>query len=466
MMKEAKISKEMKTVFEYFEEIMKIPRESGKEEKIAQYIINYAKKNNIEYHLGKYNTIFLRKNNNSNNTIILQAHSDMVCVSKEKFDFDNNGIPFFIDGDYYKSNGTSLGADDGIGVAIILAILQENNNMPNIEAMITTQEETTMLGAMNFDYSLLTSNTLISLDGIKEADIESSSAGMCSITINKKIKYNIYNNNLYKLSIQGLMGGHSGDDIDKNRANAIKIAVQILQCIDNVKISNIEIGKRDNVIPSDGYIIFSSSNDIETIKTRINGLNLKLGKDDKDFKYNIEIIGKCNIIEETNNILGLLNELKSGLLEIYENDSFPILSANIGKISLEKDEIIIKYSIRSSDKIKENNIIQEVKALTKKYDFSITIDSLKPFFPYKENSKIRKILEKSYKELYKKDTTIKKIHACMEGGIFSSNIQDLDICTISPTIQHCHSTNENLSISSTKRVYNWLKDTLQRYNKI
>lgn len=106
----------------------------------------------------------------------------MVCVSTDNYDFDNKEIPFYIDGDYYKAKNTSLGADDGIGVAIILAILQENKNMPNIEVMITTQEETTMLGAQYFDYSLLSAKTLISLDGIKEADIESSSAGMCSLT--------------------------------------------------------------------------------------------------------------------------------------------------------------------------------------------------------------------------------------------------------------------------------------------
>ena len=203
----------MSNVLSYFEEIMQIPRESGKEEKIADYLVNYAKENNIEYSLGKYNTVFLKKNNNSDKTIILQAHSDMVCVSIDDYDFDNKGIPFYIDGDYYKSKNTSLGADDGIGLAIILAILQENENMPNIEVMITTQEETTMLGASSFDYSLLTGKTLISLDGIKEADIESSSAGMCSLTLNKIINYEVENSNTYKLSINGLKGGHSGDDI-------------------------------------------------------------------------------------------------------------------------------------------------------------------------------------------------------------------------------------------------------------
>lgn len=317
----------MKSVLEYFEEIMKIPRESGKEEKIAEYLVKFAKKNNLEYKVGKYNTVYMRKNNNSDETIILQAHSDMVCVSTKNYDFDNKGIPFYIDGDYYKSKNTSLGADDGIGVAIILAILQENENMPNIEVIITTQEETTMLGASNFDYSLIKGKTLISLDGIKEADIESSSAGMCSITINKTINYETSNEACYKLSISGLIGGHSGDDIDKNRCNAIKLAVRILNDLNCKNIGYINFGKRDNVIPSEGYVIFS------------------------------------------------------------------------------------------------------------------------------------------YKELYGKETTIKKVHACMEGGILSNNIQDLDICTIAPNIENCHSINEKVSISSTKRVYEWLKQTLIRYNQ-
>lgn len=454
----------MKSALNYFEEIMNIPRESGKEEKIAQYLIDYAKENNLEYHLGKYNTVFFRKNNNSNKTIILQAHSDMVCVSTNNYDFDNKGIPFYIDGDYYRAKNTSLGADDGIGVAIILAILQEHENMPNIEVMITTQEETTMLGATNFDYSQITGKTLISLDGIKEADIESSSAGMCSITLNKKISYSSRKNNTYKLSIKGLMGGHSGDDIDKNRCNAIKLIASILKRLNCTQISNIEIGTRDNVIPSEGYVFFSSEYDADTIKNGIENFNFDLSKEDSNFHYDIETLDTSEAIEQSEDIVNLLNDLKNGLLETYSDDGFPLLSSNIGKVSIENDKVTIKYSIRSSDKSKEEDLINETKKIAEKYGFELVVDSTKPFFPFKEKSKIRKLLAESYKDLYGKDTTIKKIHACMEGGILSSNIQDLDICTIAPTIENCHSVNENVSISSTERVYKWLKDTLIRFN--
>ena len=454
----------MKTALEYFEEIMAIPRESGKEDKIANYLVNYAKENSIEYSLGKYNTVFLRKNNNSNKTIILQVHSDMVCVSTNGYDFDNKGIPFYIDGDYYKAKDTSLGADDGIGLAIILAILQEKDNMPNIEVMVTTEEETTMLGASNFDYSKITGNTLISLDGITEADIESSSAGMCSLTINKKITYK-EDNNFYKLSISGLAGGHSGDDIHKCRCNAIKLAFKLLNELDYKNIVDINIGKRDNVIPSEGYIVFSSNKSLEELNSIINNINFDLKDDDRDLLLNIEEDADNKSIVESNDIYNFINEIEDGLLETFKEDNFPLLSANIGKISIIGDNLEIKYSIRSSDKEKEDNLLKKLEELAIKYNFEISIDAKKPFFPFKEDSKIRKLLADSYKKLYGKDTVIKKVHACMEGGILSNNISNLDICTIAPTIDNCHSVNERVSISSTNRVYEWLKDTLIEFNK-
>ena len=454
----------MKTALEYFEEIMSIPRESGKEDKIANYLVDYAKKNNLEYSLGKYNTVFLRKNNNSDKTIILQAHSDMVCVSTNGYDFDNKGIPFYIDGDYYKAKDTSLGADDGIGLAIILAILQEKDNMPNIEVMVTTEEETTMLGASNFDYSKITGNTLISLDGITEADIESSSAGMCSLTINKKITYE-EDSNLFKLSISGLAGGHSGDDIHRGRCNAIKLAFYLLSKLDYKNIVDINIGKKDNVIPSEGYIVFSSNKSLEELNSILKSIDLELKDDDKNLSLTIENYDDNKSIIESNDIYNLIDEIKDGLLETYKEDNFPLLSANIGKISVANDNLEIKYSIRSSDKEKEDLLLKEIEKLASKYNFTINIDAKKPFFPFKEDSKIRKLLANSYKKLYGKETMIKKVHACMEGGILSNNIPNLDICTIAPTIDNCHSVNERVSISSTNRVYEWLKDTLTEFNK-
>jgi len=453
----------MKTVFNYFEEIMMIPRESGKEGKIADYLVNYAINNNLEYSRGANNTIFMIKNNNSDKTIILQAHSDMVCVSTNNYDFDNNGIPFYIDKDYYRAKETSLGADDGIGLAIILAILQEKNNMPNIEVIVTTEEETTMNGAYNFDYSKITGNTLISLDGIKEGDIESSSAGMCSIEFKRKMDYIINDYNSYKLSISGLLGGHSGDDIDKNRTNAIKLGNELLKYLEYKDIIDISFGKKDNVIPNEGYIVFSSNKELNELDSILNSYDYK-SFDDNNLTIKIEEVESNKSLKNSNLIVNFIDVLKSGLIEVYKDDNFPLLSANIGSIAIENNELIIKYSIRSSDLDKENKYIEELKKVSEEYGYDMNIIARKPFFAFEKDSLIRELLSSTYEELYKKRAKIKKVHACMEGGILSQNIKNLDMCTIAPTINDCHSINECVSISSTRRVYEWLKETLIKYN--
>lgn len=454
----------MKRIFEIFEEILSIPRSSGNENQIANYLMDFAKNHNLESNKDKFNNVLIKKNNHSDKTIILQAHSDMVCVSDIEYDFDNKGIDFYIDDDYYKARHTSLGADDGIGIAIILAMLEETENMPNIEAMITTQEETTMLGAMNFNYDLLSANTLISLDGIKEADIESSSAGMCSLTISKKIKFETSEDSFYKLTISGLAGGHSGDDINKHRCNAIKLLSMILCKLNYTNLSDIRIGEKDNVIPSEGYVIFSSTQDLKELKDNLNNLNFNLSKSDSNLKIDIDKYINNIKIKNSNEIIDFINELEDGLLETFIDDDFPLLSSNIGKISLENNELIIKMSLRSADIYKEEKQLNKLKSLCTKYHFTLNIDAQKPFFPFRENSKIRLLLSDTYKELYQKDTITKKIHACMEGGIICNNIDNLDICTIAPTIDDCHTIKEKVSISSTKRVYNWLKLCLQKYN--
>lgn len=456
----------MNKTLKFFEEIMGIPRASGKEEKIADYLIEYAKKNNLQCSKDKYNNVFIRKDNNSSKTIILQAHSDMVCVSNNSYDFDNNGIDFYIDGDYYKAKNTSLGADDGIGIAIILAILEEKDNMPNIEVVITTQEETTMLGAINFDYTLLTANTLISLDGIKEGDIESSSAGMCSITLSKEITCKKTTNDCYKLSINGLRGGHSGDDIDKNRNNAIKTLAKLIANIGYESITDLKIGEKDNVIPNNGYITLFTNKSFSEIEKHINHQKELLCVKEPECNISTEKVENQSLILESDDIISFINELEDGLLEVYPEDNFPLLSSNIGVIEIKDDKLIIKMSIRSSDEQKLNIQIEKLKCLTEKYNFNMNIDANKPFFYFKEDSKIRTLLYKTYEELFDRKATVKKVHACMEGGILSKNIPNLDICTIAPTISDCHSINEKVSISSINRVYEWLKVVLERYNAL
>ena len=218
-------SSDSMSVFSYFEDFLSIPRKSGNEKLISDYLVKFAINNGLEYYQDSYyNVIIKRKsNNNSNNTIILQGHIDMVCVSDIDYDFNNNGIKWFIEDGMYKAFNTSLGADNGIGCSIILEVLSNKSiKIPNIEAIFTTNEETNMLGAKRLDYSKITGKDLISIDGTDEGVIEVSSAGMVSILFDKKINYEFKDGKLYRIIITGLLGGHSGTDIDKDRINSIK----------------------------------------------------------------------------------------------------------------------------------------------------------------------------------------------------------------------------------------------------
>ena len=287
---------------------------------------------------------------------------------------------------------------------------------------------------------------------------------MCSITLTKKINYKNTSNNCYELSVKGLIGGHSGDDIDKNRCNAIKLVIHILKQLDCTEIVSVDIGKRDNVIPSDGNIIFSSNQNLDEIKDKIDNIVMNLKNNENNISYDIKSVKNTCVIEDSQDIINFLDKIKNGLLETFKKDGFPLISSNIGKLSIENNQVIIKYSIRSSDVLKEENLLEETSKLASKYGFEFILDARKPFFPYKENSNIRNLLSETYKELYDKDTITRKIHACMEGGIISNNIENLDIVTIAPTIEDCHSIKEKVSISSAIRVYEWLQKTLKKFN--
>ena len=236
----------------FFEEISKIPRESGNEENIVKYIAKFAEDWNLEYITDKYNNIIIKKYINNTQPLILQAHLDMVCEKEDNsnFDFSKEGLELIYEDNYLKANKTTLGADNGIGVAQILNILDKPTKI-NIEAIFTSNEETSMSGAMNIDLNSLKGKKMINLDGFNSDTILLESASFSDIDINTNYpKIEKATKNLYKIKISGLEGGHSGFDISKNKGNAISLLAEILLKIDGIKISEFTGGSKINVIPS------------------------------------------------------------------------------------------------------------------------------------------------------------------------------------------------------------------------
>ncbi len=446
----------MNNTFKYFNEILKIPRPSGYENKIADYLVKFAKERGLEVYRDKSNNVLISKNNNSNKTIIIQGHTDMVCDSVGGLikDFVNTSIKYKIEDDFYKGDKTTLGADNGIGVAIILSLLEESRaSLPNIQALFTTEEETTMNGAKNFDYSKLKSNTLLSIDGIREGTIESSSAGICNyeiylpspIKLKEKIKTKY-------VVLSGLQGGHSGDDINKNRENAISLLFKFLPA--DSQISKMVGGSKSNIIPNHCEILFLTDS-----KSKITE---KYIKELYPHEKNLHIEGYClesdtlYSKQDSDSIVKLVSNLQTGTIST-DNEGFPITSANIGTLSNEK----IVYSIRSSNKAELKQIKDTLAALCDKFNFKYKLISEAPFFPFIEKSNLRKALISSYKKIRNKEPRIVKVHACMEGGVFAENIDGLDMAVISPDVFDIHTTNERLSIPSTNMVYDWILETLQ-----
>ena len=441
--------------FYYFEKFLSIPRESGNEKEISDYLVSFAINNNLEYYRDDFNNVIIKRNSNngSNDTIILQGHIDMVCTSNRPFDFKNDKIEWFIEDGFYKANGTTLGADNGVGCSIILAILGNTDLLvPNIEAIFTVQEETTMNGAKKLDYSKITGNKLISIDGTDEGVIEVSSAGMVGINISSdsNLEDNVYDT--YKIVVDGLLGGHSGTDIDKNRGNAIKILSDILFSIDDVRIAKFEGGSKDNVIPNSSMCIISTP-------TKINVNNFSYPQF-PTLKISVVPIEKCAKViskEKTAQIIKFMHNLPTEVLSYI--DSYPQTSLNLAVVNINDKVININISIRSSNKDDEKKYVELVKKLSEGLNFKIK--SSIPFFSFNENSEIRNLLVSKYKELYNKDVKLNHVHAGLEGGVFSEHIPDIDICVIAPNLYDIHTINEKAEIESANRVYKWLVEVLK-----
>lgn len=439
----------------FFEKFLSIPRESGNEKQISEYLIDFAKNNNLEWYTDNLHNVIIKKpsNNNSNETIILQGHIDMVCNSLEYYDFKNKGIDWYIEDGMYKARGTTLGADNGIGCSIILALLANDEILiPNIEAIFTVQEETTMLGAKKLDYSKITGNKIISIDGTEEGVIVVSSAGMTGIKVLKKIDYVDNSKDTYEIKISGLPGGHSGVDIDKNKGNAIKLMAEILKDLQSYELVSIDGGKKDNVIPDECVCIISTNAEINVdkfYKNQPSSLKIEIKKMDKCVK----VIKKSDF----NQIVDFLHNLPTEVLSY--KDGYPQTSLNLAKINTNLDNIEILISIRSSNDIDEEKWINKVRELSG--DMTFEINGKIPYFMFKEKSKIRELLSSKYKELYGKDVILEHEHAGLEGGVFSKFIKDLDVCVIAPNLHDIHTPKEYVEIDSVNRVYKWLIEVLK-----
>lgn len=457
----------MSKVIDYFKQINEIPRPSGKEEKMVEFLVNFAKKHDLKHEKDDFNNLIIFKpaKNKTDKTVVLQAHTDMVCEAEVGYDidFEVQGIKSLIEGDWMRADRTSLGADDGIGVAMILALLENDFDNVNIEAVFTSEEETTMSGAKNLDCTKLSGKDIIGLDEDVEGRIIVASAGMVELAIKREYSLKISEGLLYSMKISGLRGGHSGVDIDKDRLNAIKLAFEIMSYCQRKDISRVYGGTKANVIPSSCEIIFTSEREID--KDMLYKIINRYRNLEPGIKLEIEEFGvkKVPAIDEDSEraLIEFMSNFESGVINC--KDKQVITSNNLAKLVIEDGKIDVTVSMRSSSKVEEADYLTNFDKFMSRVGMKYEIKSQSPFFETDSENALVKRLCASYEKVHGTPALVTRVHAGLEGGVFAQKISGANIVAIGPNIEDIHSTNEKVSVSSVERTYEWLVNLLMEY---
>ena len=478
-------------VFHYFAEISKIPRASKKEKEISDWLMKFAKERKLKVIQDEHYNVIIKKKATEGyedfSPLILQGHMDMVWEKNKdtEFDFSTQGIELVIDGDFLKANGTTLGADNGIAIAYALAILDSDDiKHPALEVVITTDEEDGMSGVVNLDFDEFDGKTLINLDTEEYGEVYVSSAGGTRTETKFIFETKKIGNGYTPISIEvkGLSGGHSGAEIHKNLGNSIKILSEVLYHLSKryeMSLIHIDGGGKVNAIPREAVAEIAVKLDGDSIDEFKKLAELAFENILKDFKVSdkspilaIEKIEEKNLgisLGDTLNIINFLHEVPNGVLEMSKHiEGLVETSINIGFISTEIVDGNVKIRIKSLARSMANNplnkLVEEVTDLTRKHDANIKIAASNPSWEYKEDSKIRELIAKSFKEITGNEPVIKAIHAGLECGVFTQNIKGADVVSIGPNIYGAHTPEERMDIKSVGETWEWLLKILENYN--
>lgn len=468
-----------KRVFEFFEEISAVPRGSGNMKQIADYCLKFAQKHSLKAVTDDANNVVIFKNAAAGyenaEPIILQGHLDIVCQKTEEstVDFQKDGLELYVDGDYLKAKGTTLGADNGIAVAMILAILEDDNiPHPAIEAVFTADEEIGMIGASKLDVKILNGKRMINLDSEDVDSATVSCAGGSDFKATVPFERTISNGTEVLVTLKGLKGGHSGICINEGRINANILAGRFLDYInknDDFDIISIAGGDKGNAIPL-GCEIKLCVNNAESFKQKSEGylgiIKEELAAREPNFEFNVAI-GKEGGYKTVPH--GLKDKLifallcaPCGVVEMSaEIEGLVETSLNLGILKTEEDNILFNFTLRSNKKSALCFLEQKLTTFFTCVSAKIETSGYYPPWEFNSDSEMQRIYEEMFREQFGKDPKIEAIHAGLECGVFSDKIKDFDGIAIGPQLYDVHTVNERLSISSTTEIYNLLLKILK-----
>ncbi len=458
-------------VFEFFEDLTQIPRGSGDMEKVSQYCLDFAEKKGLSAFRDETNNVVIYKDGTKGYEqsvpVILQAHMDMVCQKEEGIEigFKEDGLDVYVEGDFVKARGTTLGADNGIAVAMALAILDDDTlEHPPIEAVFTTDEEIGMYGAFGLDMKKLSGKKMLNIDSSEENTVIVSCAGGTDINISCKMTKKKAFGRAVKLTLSGLNGGHSGIEIHKGHTNADILLGQILSGVQDCEgfcLVSANGGDKGNAIARFSEAVFMATDTdavISAIKEKAEAVKEEIIEKEPAFSYEVSLLDEAEYEvcpkEVGKGLLELLTTVPNGVLTMSADiEDLVESSCNFGILSTKDNEIFALISVRSNKESEKERYVNDIMEIARNCGFDATVSGSYPAWEFKSDSALQEIYKKEFETVVGYVPYVKAVHAGLECGIFTSGIEGLDCISIGPNIFDMHIPAECVCISSTKKVY-------------
>lgn len=471
---------EPKELWNNFADLNAVPRGSKKEERVIQFMVDFGKKLNLDTVVDHVGNVIIKKpaskGMENRKTVVLQSHLDMVHQknSDTNFNFDTEGIKMLVDGDWVRADGTTLGADNGVGVAAIMSVLASKTiKHPAIEALFTIDEETGMTGAMGLQANYLNGEILLNLDTEEDDEIDIGCAGGIDITAENT--YNEVgapvNSGGYSISITGLKGGHSGMDIHKGLGNANKIMNRLLyETKEFIRISEINGGSLRNAIPRESFATISVAESrkeafIKKANKAIKEIKAELATVDPNLDIKISEVPTPERVMTTISQNTLLNMIYAAHNGVYRmsNDMKDLVetSNNVARVIVKDETVKVMCLTRSSVESGKFDLANALKATFEMAGYDVTLSGSYPGWKPNVNSPILKLLAETYEELFKEKANVVACHAGLECGILGTNYPHMDMISFGPTIQGAHSPDEKANIKSSQKFWKFLLTILE-----
>ena len=459
-----------KAVLHYFETLCGIPHGSGDMQRISDYCVAFAKERGLRYvQDDHYNVVIYKpasQGYEDHPTVILQGHLDMVCEKDEDCDIDfaTDGLRLNYDGEYLFAEGTTLGGDDGIAVAYALALLDSKEyKHPALECVFTVDEEIGMLGADAMDMSVLEGRLLLNCDSEDEGVLTVSCAGGAQSDLLLPVAWEEAKSG-WRVSVEELVGGHSGVEIHRARANANKVLAGLLKEFP-VRLCAIDGGSKDNAIPraSVAYVCTEMENFDELFLARCK--ELVLPAEEIHVRYTCEKAEVSRKMDEASSraLLGLLNDLPNGVQAMSKDiEGLVQTSLNLGILETREDSVRMVFSVRSSVNEEKRALLNRVRALAEQYGASYEESGAYPAWEYRKESRLRDTMVQTYERLYGATPKVEAIHAGLECGLFCDRLPGLDAVSFGPQMHDIHTSRERLHLASVERTWNYLLAVLEQ----